>query len=194
MSYTNANSQSISQANTTTTGTTTMKINDLSAELNISVDNIRLMLSETNAKWESVKEITEAEAQVIRNSCRAQLSGSQSVELVADMPVNEQRAIVVTAAEVLNTKITLSIDRELEAHQALTQVRNMAVGEIYKNADVELANYFEERAKNTAEQTYLVLENIQSQLGKVDALDLKVTKSARKIDDFLSKFKAGLTQ
>jgi predicted component of viral defense system (DUF524 family) len=156
-------------------------------ELGLTVDNIRLILSETNKNWDSIKELTDAEFEIIQKLVSAKQLGSGSIEHIANMPLEVQQTITITASDVLEHQLKLSIVETLQYHEALAEVENQAILHIRNQKKKELALHFQQEHKANRESLRGMLQEVSSLLSD----DIKLGDDGVSAEDELAVFMQG---
>lgn len=105
-----------------------VKIIDICQETNLSSDDVRLILSDIREDWENTQTVTDAEADLIRQSARAALSeGSTEITPVADMPLDKQNSLINNASQVLGQQLIFGIEQRVEMALAVDKLTNQII-------------------------------------------------------------------
>jgi len=165
-------------------------IKTFSKEIGLAVDEIRMIISETNPKWDSIKELTDAECELITRTVNAKRLGSSDIEHVVDMPIETQNLLVQTASEVLEYQLKLSIVEKLQYHEVLAEVENQAILHIRNQKKKELAQHFQQEHRNERETLRGILEEVSGLLGD----DIKLPADQESAQDELANFMKGFSK
>jgi hypothetical protein len=167
-------------------------INSFAQEIGLTVDEIRMILSETNPKWDSVKELTDAEVELITKVVNAKCLGSASIEHVADMPLETQNLLVQTASEVLEYQLKLSIVEKLQYHEVLAEVENQAIIHIRNQKKKELAVHFQQEHREDRETLRGLLQEVSGLLSDDAKLQANEVPAEDELANFMQGFKKKL--
>ncbi|RUT02728.1 hypothetical protein DSM106972_056480 [Dulcicalothrix desertica PCC 7102] len=167
-------------------------INQVSTETGLSIEEIRMILSETNNHWDSVKELTDAEFEIITKLVNAKRIGATAIEHVVDMPLEHQKAIVLTASEVLEHQIKLSIVERLQYHETIAEVENQAIIHIHNQKKKELAAHFQQEHRNERETLRGILQEVSGLLGDDVKLQADGVAAKDELAVFMQVFKKKL--
>jgi hypothetical protein len=162
-------------------------ITTFAKEIGLTVEEIRLILSETNQDWDSVKELTKEEQEIISRVANAKLLGSSEIEHIGIMPLEHQKAIILTASEVLEHEFKLAIVEELEYHEVLAEVKNQAILHIHNQKKKELAAHFQAEHKNNRN----ILRGLLQEVSGMISEDVKLQDSEVPAKDELAVFMQG---
>lgn len=171
-----------------------MKIKDFAQQVNIEESDIRMMISETNPKFDTVSSLSQSEIELIRRAIDAKSLGSSQIDplTTSDLTIQEQNQLVTTAAQVLDCQIQLSIIDTLNFHEAIAETQNLAIQHIYRTKEKELAFHFQQENKQRKEAFIGTLNTIADMVGDDVQLENDGEKSEVTTSVFLAQFKKKL--
>lgn len=125
-----------------------MNLLDICNQTGLNLEDARLMLINVREDWVTTETITNAEADLIRQSARAALPGN-NVEItpVAGMDIASQELLIDNASQILNFPLVLAMSQELKAIDTLAQIKNAIALNIIDRCQVELDEAIKERSK-----------------------------------------------
>ncbi|MEM7578289.1 MAG: hypothetical protein AAF316_00295 [Cyanobacteria bacterium P01_A01_bin.80] len=104
----------------------TISIIKLTAQTGLNEDEIRMILMEVREDWETTETVTQSEADLIIQSTKAALPGSDDTGItpVNNLPVQQQQAIVNAASQVLGEDLILALDEKVQIFDAAERLTN----------------------------------------------------------------------
>jgi hypothetical protein len=138
-------------------------INDVSNELNLSVDEIKMVLMDTRPDWESCTSINDAEYALIKQSVQAALpSGYGTITPVPldQMPLDQQERLVDNASQVLGFPLAIAILQEIKMVEALQTAKNHAVLSVIRAKREELNQELDKQAETDQQAFVATIQQI----------------------------------
>ncbi len=132
-------------------------VNEVSNELNLSVDEIRMILMDVRPDWESCDRINDAEYVLIKQSAQAALpSGNTAITPVSpeQMPLEQQEQLVNNASQVLGFPLAIAVMQEIRMVEALQTAKNHAVLSVIRAKREELTQELDKQAE-TDQQAFI---------------------------------------
>ena len=111
-----------------------MFISDAVKSLNLSEDDVRMTLVGVRDDWDSCKEISEEEYQLISQSVGAtalppsdESTDITEIQPVTDMPIEKQQTLIDNVSQILGHQMVLSVQRRIEMVDAIDKLTNQVI-------------------------------------------------------------------
>jgi len=138
-------------------------INEVSNELNLSIDEIRMILMDVRPDWESCTSINDAEYALIKQSAQATLpSGNTAITPVSpdQMPLDQQEKLVNNASQVLGFPLAIAVLQEIRLVEALQTAKNHAVLSVIRAKREELNQELDKQSETDQQAFVAVIQEI----------------------------------
>ena len=169
---------------------------DICNETGLNIDDARLILINVREDWSIAEQVTDSEADLIRQSARAALPGSNGeITPVSDMDITQQQQLINNASQILNSPLVLAVSQEIKAIDTLYSIKNAIALNIIDRRQAELDTAIRERSQ-TRQQAYIAaIEDLASQMQKpvsvVEEMKADIDETNAKLEALLATVKAG---
>lgn len=169
---------------------------DICDETGLSLDDVRLILSDFRADWAATEQVSAPEAEIIRRCARAALPKSNGeITPVADMDLTQQEQLINNASQILGSPLVLAAMQEVKAIDTLHQVKNAIALNIIDCRQAELDEAINQRSEARQQAYVTAITDLANQMQKpVEVVgDMKADIDATnvKLDALLAQVKAG---
>lgn len=147
-------------------------ISDISTELRLSIDEIRMILMDIRPDWESCASINDAEYALIKQSAQAALpSGNASIIPVPldQMPLDQQQQLVNNASQVLGFPLAIAVLQEIKMVEALQTAKNHAVLSVIRAKREELNQELDRQAETDQQAFVTTIQEIANSIIATDS-------------------------
>ena len=133
----------------------------------LNIDDARLILINVREDWSSAEQITDGEADLIRQSVRAALPESNgSITPVADMSIDQQERLIDNASQVLGFPLVLAAMQEIKAIDTLHQVKNAIALNTIDRRQAELDAAIKQRSEARQQAYVTAITDLANQMQK----------------------------
>ncbi|SRR5579883_103594 len=122
------------------------EISNVAEEFDKSVDDIRVLFLEVRTDWDTFKYLTQAEYEFVAKTFKGAANNQLAItpSNPAEIPLDVQEKIVLSASQILGQKLTLSIEREIQLNDALQELKNQVIISNTINSQRALAQNLEQ--------------------------------------------------
>ena len=171
-------------------------LTDICNETGLNLDDARLILINVREDWAIAEEVTDSEADLIRQSVRAALPESNGeITPVADMSIEMQERLIDNASQVLNSPLVLAAMQEIKAIDTLAQVKNAIAINIIDRRQAELDAAIKERSEARQQAYVTAITDLASQMQKpvsvVKEMKADIDATNAQLEAILNKVRSG---
>lgn len=165
-------------------------------ETGLTLDDARLILINIREDWATTEQVTDSEAELIKQSAHAALPGSNGeIAPVADMDLTQQEQLINNASQVLNSPLVLAIAQEIKAIDTLHQVKNAIALNVIDVRQAELDAAIQHRSESRQQAYVTAITDLASQMQKpvsvVEKMKADIDATNAKLEALLAQVKAG---
>jgi hypothetical protein len=136
-------------------------------ETGLNLDDARLILINVREDWAIAEEVTDGEANLIKQSTYAALPESNgSITPVAGMSIDQQERLIDNASQVLGFPLVLSALQEIKALDTLEQVKNAIALNVIDKRQAELDAAIKERSEARQQAYVTAISDLANQMQK----------------------------
>ena len=166
-------------------------------QLNITIDEIQMMLMDVRTDWADCKEITEAEYQIIERSVKAKSGDNYQIAAVSpnEISLEAQQQLIENVSQVLGFPFVLAVAEEIRALDALHEVKNALALNVISKRRQELDDAIRQDSLNRQQAYAIAIEDLASQMHKpisvVDEMAKDIEVSNARLEAILNKVRSG---
>lgn len=136
-------------------------------ETGLNIDDARLILINIREDWAITEQVTDGEAELIKQSTRAALPESNGeITPVADMSIDQQERLIDNASQVLGFPLVLAAMQEIKAIDTLEQVKNAIALNVIDKRQAELDLAIKERSEARQQAYITAITDLANQMQK----------------------------
>lgn len=169
---------------------------DICNQTGLTVDDVRLILADIRPDWAIAEQVTDSEAELIKQSAYAALpESSGEITPVADMDITQQEQLISNASQVLNFPLVLAAMQEIKAIDTLHSIKNAIALNTIDRRQAELDAAIRDRSRIRQQAYVTAITDLANQMQKpVDVAqemvdDIKTTNA--QLEALLATVKAG---
>jgi len=165
-------------------------------ETGLNLDDARLILINVREDWAIAEEVTDSEADLIRQSVRAALPGSNGeITPVADMDLTQQEQLINNASQVLNSALVLAVAQEIKAIDTLHQIKNAIALNVIDRRQGELDAAIQQRSESRHKAYVTAITDLANQMQKpvsvVAGMKADIDATNAQLESLLAQVRAG---
>lgn len=165
-------------------------------ETGLNIDDARLILIEVRKDWAIAEQVTDSEADLIRQSVHAALPESNgSITPVADMSIEQQERLIDNASQVLGFPLVLAAMQEIKAIDSLEQVKNAIALNAIDRRQAELDAAIKERSQTRHDAYVSAIQDLANQMQKpilvVEDMAADIKRGNDQLEAILAQVKLG---
>lgn len=171
-------------------------LSDICEETGLSIDDVHLILSDIRPDWATATKISNAEAQLIKDSVRAALpEGKAEIAQVPRMSLDKQKQLIENASQVLGLPLVLLAKQEIKMIEALQEVKNTVILNTIDRKQEELNNaiYARQQSNQQAYMTAIrdLADSLEKPVSTVKEMTDDIKTQNEQLEALLAEVKAG---
>ena len=136
-------------------------------ETGLNIDDARLILINVREDWATAEQVTDGEAELIRQSVRAALPESNgSITPITGMDIHQQEQLIDNASQVLGFPLVLAAMQEIKAIDTLHQVKNVIALNTIDRRQGELDEAIKQRSEARQQAYVAAITDLANQMQK----------------------------
>jgi tetrahydromethanopterin S-methyltransferase subunit H len=171
-------------------------LSNICDETGLNIEDARLILIDVRPDWESTVEVSNSEAELIRQSARAALpSGNGEIAPVTGMDIDHQQRLIDNASQVLGSPLVLAAMQEIKMVDALHEVKNTVILNTIDRRQAELEIAIKERS-GVRQQAYMtaiqdLADRLEKPISVVEEMTADIKANNAQLETLLAQVRAG---